>query len=179
MNAPADPVNTEGWFVNTPGVKKGGAFPKLVPFFLTPEAQADLRAKAHSWLGTPFHPLGRVKGAGVDCVHLWAEIMVECGHITGYQFPRYQIDGGHHAAQSHLYEWLSSHPGYVELVPGAPNIPGDLLLYRMGRCAHHLAGCVGSPHGIHCLQGGRVIGMNMDDATFAKRFACAFRPVFW
>ena len=31
-------------------------------------------AVARSWLGTPFVPRGNLKGAGVDCVHLPAEI---------------------------------------------------------------------------------------------------------
>ena len=59
-------------------------------------------------MGTPFHAFAAVKGVGVDCVHLGAEIYREAGHIDGYQFPTYAIDARQHSSRSALLDWLDA-----------------------------------------------------------------------
>lgn len=150
------------------------------PYFSTPERRQKLVAVARGWLGTPFHAHGRVKGAGVDCVHLWGEIMTEAGHLrNGYEFPGYYVDGGHHAGTSPLNEWLGSHQGFRELSFADRLEPGDLCTYRIGRQPWHLAGCLGFPVGLHVMEGGSVCEMHFDDSTFAKRLCSVFRPIVW
>jgi len=36
---------------------------------------------AHAWLRTPYHHMGRVKGAGVDYAMLLAEVYSEAGRV--------------------------------------------------------------------------------------------------
>mgnify|MGYP006921289976 CR=1 FL=1 len=153
-----------------------------VPFFRSRESQDELRAIVATWLGTPFHDQAGIKGVGVDCVHLWAEIMVEAGHLQSYVFPRYHLDAGHHDDASALLAWFEAHPGF-RMVNGplrsAEPMPGDLYCYRIGKSAHHLAGCVEWPRGVHVMRGTTVCEMRFDDPTFASRFVASFRPVFW
>lgn len=149
------------------------------PFFATPESQEALLAAAGRWIGTPFHAHAKLRGIGVDCIHLAAELMRETGHLPFYEFPSYEIDAGHHLERSMIEDWLGHHPGYQRFNPKAENaMIGDLFCYRL-RVAHHIAVCIGWPHGIHVLAGRRVVQMNLDDATFVGRFSSAFRPVLW
>ncbi len=153
-----------------------------VPYFRTPESQNELRAIVATWLGTPFHEFGRIKGVGVDCVHLWAEIMVEAGHLQSYAFPDYHLDAGHHEDASALLSWFENHPGF-RLVNGpgraAEPMMGDLYCFTIGKSAHHLAGVISWPRGVHVMRGTSVCEMRFDDPTFESRFAASFRPVFW
>lgn len=148
------------------------------PYFLTPEAQQQFLAEVHRWLGTPFQHFGRILGVGVDCVHLWGEVMVACGHLERYEFPEFTHDGGHHAEESPLHQWFIAHPKFKAVHTGDALMIGDLITYRIGKVPWHLVGCIGHPHGVHVMQGGRVTQMRLDDSTFTKRAMGAFRPVF-
>jgi hypothetical protein len=56
-------------------------------FFDSVEQRDNLVCIARSWLGTPFHPHAAIRGVGVDCVHLLAEIYRESGLFAGYELP--------------------------------------------------------------------------------------------
>src|SRR5262249_43477037 len=43
--------------------------------------RAAVVAEAESWIGTPFHHAARVKGAGVDCLMLLAEVYERAGIV--------------------------------------------------------------------------------------------------
>src|SRR4051794_18561064 len=66
---------------------------------LGPAVQLDhLRAcvvrEAESWIGTPFHHAARVKGAGVDCLMLLAEIYEHAG-IAPHIEPSFYVPDWH------------------------------------------------------------------------------------
>ena len=48
-------------------------------------ARGRLLPKRGSWIGTPYHHMGRVKGAGADCLTLLAEIYERAGVIRAYR----------------------------------------------------------------------------------------------
>lgn len=52
-----------------------------LPIALTPELRTRIACTAREWIGTPFVPHARIKGAGVDCVNLPAAILIEAGVI--------------------------------------------------------------------------------------------------
>src|SRR5260370_9302840 len=64
----------------------------------------DLRAavvqEAESWIGTPFHHAARVKGAGVDCLMLLAEVYQHPGVVAPIDPPFYVPHGLCPAARS-------------------------------------------------------------------------------
>lgn len=149
------------------------------PYFAEEPNRTRFLREVERWIGTPFHPHGNLRSEGVDCVHLWAEVLVRTGHLDGYDFPHYVIDQGNHLDESPVEKWLASHPRFERLPAGEELIVGDLLSYRFGRVPFHLVGCIGMPLGVHVLAGGRVTEMRIDDSTFQRRFAGAFRPVSW
>ena len=46
---------------------------------MTESQRAEVVRVARSFIGTPYHHMGRVKGAGVDCATLLAEVYYEAG----------------------------------------------------------------------------------------------------
>ena len=47
--------------------------------------------EAASWIGTPFHHAARVKGAGVDCLMLLAEVYERAGVTTEHINPPFYV----------------------------------------------------------------------------------------
>jgi cell wall-associated NlpC family hydrolase len=147
---------------------------------LTQELRSRIRSVAHSWLGTPFVPHGRVKGFGVDCVNLPAAVLVEAGVLSDVSTGAYAIDAGRHACDSHLAKWLREDGRFQELAiePLPDLLEVDLLCFRIGRgVAHHL-GLVTAPTGsfIHCLRGHGVIRSTLADPTYRRVLTHIFRP---
>lgn len=96
--------------------------------------RAAVCAEARSWLGTPYHHMGRVKGrtGGVDCAQLVWAVFHACG-LT----PFLPLD--HYPPDWHLNRGLERYLGIVmerahEVT--APR-PGDVVLYRLGRAFAH------------------------------------------
>ncbi|MHB8520734.1 MAG: C40 family peptidase [Limisphaerales bacterium] len=73
----------------------------------------NLVTAARSWLGTPFHAHSAIKGAGVDCVHLAAEIYRAAGIIDNFLPPQYSLDGGQHLDVSVIETYLEGLPQFA------------------------------------------------------------------
>lgn len=136
-----------------------------------------LRAIILSWVGTPFHPHAGIKGVGVDCVHLGAEIFREAGHVDGYAFPTYSLGAGHHRDASQLTDWLDACPRFQRVPRESPLEVADVLCFRIGRCAHHLGVSVGGTRFVHALQRRKVLVSQLDDPTYGRRLVAVYRPV--
>jgi cell wall-associated NlpC family hydrolase len=117
--------------------------------------RATIVAEAISWLGTPYHHEARLKGHGVDCAMLVAEVYRAAGLIP-------KIDAGHYPPDWHLHR---DEERYLDMVlrhaqPTDDPKPGDVALWRIGRTWSHGAIIVdpGWPHIIHALkEAGKVI----------------------
>jgi cell wall-associated NlpC family hydrolase len=74
----------------------------------------DLRravvAEAASWLRTPYHHMGRVKGGGVDCLMLLAEVYEAAGVIPHVEIPFYPPDWHLHRGVERYLEGLMHTP---------------------------------------------------------------------
>lgn len=127
---------------------------------MTPAAQLehDQRARAievaKTWIGTPYHNHGRVKGAGVDCAMLVAEVYHEAGIV-----PR--VDPAHYPPDWHLHRsgerYMAEVLKHAKPLPeGELPLPGDLLLVRFGRAFSHGAIVVAWPLCIHAMMRMRV-----------------------
>lgn len=101
-------------------------------------------AEARSWLGTPYHHMGRVKGAGVDCAMLPAEVYAACGLIPPQRIEFYPMDWNLHRGSERYLAHVLAHACEV----GSPE-PGDLVLWRYGRCLAHGAIVIAWPRIIH------------------------------
>lgn len=124
-------------------------------------ARERVVAVARSWLGTPYHPEGRVKGAGCDCLTLLAEVYAEAGVMPRISIPYYPADWHLHRSAERYLQGLQH---YAHELEGAPQ-PGDIALWKFGRCYSHGAIVVQWPRIIHAC-----IGRNCseDDAEAAQ-----------
>ena len=135
---------------------------------------AEVCAIARSWLGTPYHHMGRVKGAGVDCAMFPLEVYREAGLIDDIEVPYYPLDWMLHRSEEIflgiVQQYATERPVVVgrdletaaaETAPLATARgsakPGDFVLYRFGRCFAHGAIVLEWPIVIHAVNGNGVI----------------------
>ena len=76
--------------------------------------RAAVIAEAQSWLGTPYHHMGRVKGAGADCLTLLAEVFERAGVIPHVEVPFYPPDWNLHRDAERYLEGVTR---YAREVP--------------------------------------------------------------
>ena len=139
--------------------------------------QRRLHSVALSWLGTPFVPHACIRGAGVDCVHLAANILIEAGCNFVFNPPNYSIDGGNHLAKSKIAEWIEA-SGHFNLIPPPLKTEiGDVILFRIGKVEHHCGVKVTPATFIHAFRGRGVIESNIADPTWSRRRGMAYRPM--
>jgi hypothetical protein len=48
--------------------------------------------EARGWLGSPYHHMGRVKGAGTDCLMMLVEVYEAAGVVPHIEVPFYSAD---------------------------------------------------------------------------------------
>ena len=122
------------------------------------ELRQRVIAEAISWIGTPFHHEARVKGAGVDCLMLLAEVYERAGVIEHATPPHYPADWHLHRDTERYLEGLLQ---YVREIPGPPLL-GDVAMFHFGRTFSHGAIVVEWPRVIHAYW---AIGVVWGDAT--------------
>ncbi len=123
----------------------------------TPELRAAVVAEAETWIGTPFHHAARVKGAGVDCLMLLAEIYERAG-VSAHVAPPFYVPDWHlHRDAERYMEGLLHYAHLIE----TPQT-GDIALFRFGRTFSHGAIVVTWPRVIHAYW---AIGVVWGDAT--------------
>jgi cell wall-associated NlpC family hydrolase len=102
-------------------------------------------AAAKAYLGTPYHPGGRVKGAGVDCLTLLSCAAEDAGLIARASIPHYPPDWHlHNGGERYMAGLLK----YTHEIAGPPQ-PGDIALWRFGRSFSHGAIVTEWPRIIH------------------------------
>lgn len=135
------------------------------------EAQQRLAviAEALTWLGTPYHHHGRLKGVGVDCGQSLCAIY-EAADVTA------PIDPGTYSTAWHLHrseelyvQWLQRVGAVRTERPRA----GDVALFRFGRTFSHggvLVNVEGRRHTVlHAYVHQAVILTRLDEAPLAGR----------
>ena len=138
-------------------------------------------AEARSWLGTPFHHQGRLKGVGVDCAGLIYCVQHELGLICHEHFIQRDdvapyLGYGHVPVAGKLQKACAQ---FLEVIKIGEALPGDVLLFRFEAQPTHLA-FVGDYHEgrlsiIHAYSLSRkVIEARLDDAWCA-RIVSAYR----
>lgn len=148
---------------------------------LTPEQiaaeRARLVAEAESWIGTPYHTGGRLKGVGVDCLTFVVCAFESAGLIDHIDIPHYPPDWHLHRDDERYLEGVLKFADEV----ARPPVPGDLVMWRIARGFAHGAIVVDWPCIVHAeMQARRVI---TDDAqrnarltTIGERVADQGKP---
>lgn len=95
--------------------------------------RAQVVREARLWLGTRYHHGARLRGIGVDCAMMLAEVYAECGLIA-------RVEPGEVAHDWHLHRTAEVFEGWVQRVGGRPvDTPaeGDIGLWRYGHTYSH------------------------------------------
>jgi cell wall-associated NlpC family hydrolase len=145
--------------------------------YFTPDRAVELEKDARRWLGTPFVPRASIRGAGVDCVNLAAQLYIGAGLLERFEMPSYSMDEGQHAECSKLLLWLQSNPNFERLLELKNICVGDLLCFRIGRTEHHAGIALAGNRFIHAQNRGAVIITTLADPIFKRCLKAVFRPV--
>lgn len=125
----------------------------------------DVIREAKSWLRTPFHHAGRIKGVGVDCAMLPLEVYSKVGLIPYVErVEPYPNDWHLHKNEERYMQTVLAHTREVE-TPKA----GDFCLFQFGRCFSHGAIVLVWPSIIHAYIGQGVIYGNADQSPLEGR----------
>lgn len=116
------------------------------------QERLDVVQEALTWVGTPYHHQGRVRGAGVDCGMLLLEVFEATGLLPHVNPEPYPHDWHlHRSAERYLgvvMDWCQR----VD-----EPLPGDLALFRFGRCTSHGAIVLGGGLLCHSYVGKGVV----------------------
>ena len=127
----------------------------------------DLVNEAKTWLQTPWHHEGRVKGAGADCGQLLIACYVNTGLVPQFDTGHYPRDWMFHRSEERFLGWVTQ---YLDEV-GQP-LPGDVVAWKHARCFSHGAIVVEWPVVIHAhVRSRQVCYANADqgELSHAKR----------
>lgn len=113
-----------------------------------PEIRAQVVAEARTWLNTPYHHQGGIKGAGVDCAFFLIRVFHAVGLIPDIDPRPYPPDWHLHRDAERYLEWVKQY-GRAVMDPH----PGDIALYQFGRCISHGAIVLDWPTVIHSYIG--------------------------
>jgi cell wall-associated NlpC family hydrolase len=95
-------------------------------------ARAAVVAEARSWIGTPYHHAGDVKGHGVDCAMLLVRVYCDLGLVEPFDPRPYTRDWFLHRNEERYLGFLLARSKEVR----SPGL-GDIILFRIGRCFAH------------------------------------------
>lgn len=129
------------------------------------EIQDRIVSEALGWLGTPYHHEADVKGAGVDCAMLLVRVFHAAGLIPAIDPRPYPADWMLHRDEERYLGWVSQYGDQVE----SPQ-PGDLVVYKVGRCYSHAGIVVAWPEIVHAFRDERcVVRGRFDTGRLAGR----------
>lgn len=95
--------------------------------------RSEVVAEARTWLGTPFHHQGRIKGVAADCAGVIEGVARHFGFVTVGQIPAnysHQPDGG--TMRKVLRETMDE-------ISVADILPADVLLFAFDLDPQHVA----------------------------------------
>jgi len=101
--------------------------------------------EARTWLGTPYVSNGDVKGAGVDCGMLLVRVFVDVGLVEPFDPRPYPAQWALHQSAERYLEIVERLAKEIE----GPPLPGDLALFKFGKCWAHGAIVTSWPEIIH------------------------------
>lgn len=140
------------------------------------EQRAAVVAEARTWLGTPYHQLADVKGAGVDCSMLLVRVFVDAGVLAPFDPRPYPPDWHLHRSEERYLTWLERFGTPYALDEREPQA-GDVVLSRFGRCFSHGAVMTGRFELVHAYAKDRLcVEGDLRHQPFLERALCFFNP---
>lgn len=116
---------------------------------MTDEQRVSVVAEAESWLRTPYHDHGRMKGAGADCALFPLDVYTTVLGLDAPPLPTYVMQWHLHRAEEMYLSYVRG-LGAVEIAEEQLR-PGDFALWRVGRVYSHGAIVTEWPKIIHAV----------------------------
>ena len=133
--------------------------------------------EAVGWLRTPYHHMARVKGVGADCLTLLAEVYEKAGVIPHVEVPFYPPDWNLHRDAERYLEGVMRYAREAPTRDNAdPPQPGDIALFKFGRCFAHGAIVLQWPRLIHAWHNAGVVYADATQGQLARRPMRIFDP---
>jgi cell wall-associated NlpC family hydrolase len=129
-------------------------------------------AEAKTWLQTPYHHMGRIKGGGTDCLMLLAEVYEAAGLIPHVEVPFYPPDWNLHRDAERYLEGVLRYAREI----GPPPRSGDVAVFKFGRCFAHGGITVAWPRLIHAWCDSGVVYADADQPPLGGRQVRFFSP---
>lgn len=127
--------------------------------------RAAIVAEAKSWLRTPYRDGQMVKGAGTDCGRGLIGIYAGAGAIEAF-------DTGYYNMQHHLHsneeQYLNFVLRFAKEIEGPP-LPGDIVMFKLGRCFSHGGVVIDWPKIIHTIRPAGTIYENVERCVIGGR----------
>jgi NlpC/P60 family putative phage cell wall peptidase len=95
-------------------------------------ARARVVATAREWIGTPYHHMADVMGAGCDCAMLLVRVYCDLGLVAPFDPRPYTRDWHLHRSEERYLGFLLERARVVAQPQAA-----DVILFRYGRCFSH------------------------------------------
>jgi cell wall-associated NlpC family hydrolase len=120
------------------------------------EQRARVVAAARSWIGTPYVDGGEIKGrnGAIDCARLVKQVFVEAGLVDDFAVAPVVPQWSLHRGEERFIAAVCRCGGRQH---AGPPQPGDVVIYRVGRCYAHGGVVVGWPTIVHATAATRVV----------------------
>jgi len=128
---------------------------------MTDARRQAVLAEAASWIGTPYHHEGDVKGHGVDCAMLLVRVYAACSLIPAIDPRPYPQHWFKHRGEERYLAWLEQYGKAVS----TPE-PADVAVWLVGRTFSHGAVVVEWPRIIHAYAHEHVCGWGDGETGF-------------
>ena len=123
--------------------------------------------EARRWIGTPYHSGARLKRVGVDCGQLLIGVYADAEVI-----PQGDCEPGHYPFDWHLHRSDELYLSWVEKycdITGDDPLPGDIAVFKFGRCVSHAGIVLAWPKIIHSYVGLGVIVSSVHEALLCQK----------
>jgi cell wall-associated NlpC family hydrolase len=104
-------------------------------------------SEAMTWINTPYHHHGRIKGVGVDCAQLLCAVYEACGLVEPVDPGMYAIDWHLHHSEEQFSGWMRKYAA-LQLDRALLGL-GDVVLFKYGRTFSHGSIYVGDGLFVH------------------------------
>lgn len=141
------------------------------------QSEVELRQKiveeAQTWIGTPYVSNGMVKGrngGGTDCAMLLVGVYGELGLIPKEFDPRPYPPHWHvHRDEEKYINYILPFVHEVDSPPIRKPLPGDVVMFKIGRVFAHGAIIINWPKVIHAVGNAMVTMDDISKMTVGKR----------
>ena len=131
---------------------------------MTEQKERDaIVARALTYLRTPYHSHGKIKGVGVDCLTFLACVCADEGFLLDPEIPHYSPTFMLHKSDEKYIEGLKKYTREVETP-----LTGDIAIWKFGRCFSHAAIVVQWPRIVHAYMGSGVILEDVNKADWLR-----------